>query len=60
MSRADYYDELYRECIPTRPTPADPCRMALGPSAQFELLELECAQWQPEVIVEPGFEAGAA
>ena len=34
-------DPFYMECVPTRPSPPDPYRMALGPTAQWDLLQLE-------------------
>lgn len=38
MSREDYLDPLYRECLPTRPTPSDGCLD--GPTARWMLHEL--------------------
>lgn len=38
-------DPLYRELIPTRPTPADPLRMGDGPTAQWLELERKRELW---------------
>lgn len=38
-------DPLYRELIPTRPTPPDPYRMEDGPSFLLMQLEREQALW---------------
>lgn len=43
MSRTDYNDPLYRECIPVRITPAP--SLHTGPTEQFRLLELEREAW---------------
>ena len=42
---AYHNDALYRECIPTRPTPADPYRMEYGPTAQWAELERKRELW---------------
>lgn len=44
MSREDYHDALYRECIPSRPTPPDRFACFDGPTAQWALHEMELAE----------------
>ena len=56
MSRADYYDELYRECIPHRITPAP--SLHLGPTEQWRLEELLTAVGDDETPLE-GLEAAS-
>lgn len=57
MSRADYDDPLYRECIPQRITPTP--SLHRGPTEQYRLLELDREKWQTLALFDPE-EAGAA
>ena len=54
-----YDDPLYRECIPSRPSPADPFRMEDGPTEQARRLDLEREAWSILCLFDDG-EAGAA
>lgn len=55
-----YDDPLYRECIPCRPTPADPLRMQWGPTEQARRLGLERELWATLVLFDDDTEEGAA
>ena len=55
-----YDDPLYRECIPTRPSPADPFRMEYGPTEQARRLELEREAWSILCLFDDEETEGAA